>query len=218
MCARCCALDRRAAERQEQLISRIESVEGAIKAFHKLTYRKRVLEENKKKYSKSFHHDAWDVPDTSDAHKASLRGLEKVSLQESFDAVERSIQAVQADMKVDIKSVEDNLTKLIQPRTAEKEKAGNIWVVHEPTIKVICGSRYDATDRGAVSSRLVSRGRHLPVETGGLQAFLMEKNVPGGKGFVIKLPRNPQDYQGSQLCNHMADAVYNKLVQLQALV
>ena len=81
--------------------------------------------------------------------------------QESFDAVERSIQAVQADMKVDIKSVEDNLTKLIQPRTAEKEKAGNIWVVHEPTIKVICGSRYDATDRGAVSSRLVSRG-HLP--------------------------------------------------------
>ena len=125
---------------------------------------------------------------------------------------------MQTDIKVDIKSVEDNLTKLIQPRTAEKEKAGNIWVVHEPTIKVICGSRYDATDRGAVSSRLVSRGRHLPVETGGLQAFLMEKNVPGGKGFVIKLPRNPQDYQGSQLCNHMADAVYNKLVQLQALV
>ena len=69
-----------------------------------------------------------------------------------------------------------------------------------------------------MSSRLVSRGHHLPVETGGLQAFLMEKNVPGGKGFVIKLPRNPQDYQGSQLCNHMADAVYNKLVQLQALV
>ena len=95
----------------------------AIKAFHKLTYRKRVLEENKKKYSKSFHHDAWDVPDTSDAHKASLRGFEKVSLQESFDAVERSINAVQAEMKVDIKSVEDNLTKLIQPRTAEKEKA-----------------------------------------------------------------------------------------------
>ena len=26
-------------------------------------------------------------------------------------------------------SVEDNLTKLIQPRTAEKEKAGNVWVV-----------------------------------------------------------------------------------------
>ena len=124
-------------------------------------------------------------------------------------------------MKVDIKSAEDNLTKLIQPRTAEKEKAGNIWVVHEPTIKVICGSRYDATDRGAVSSRLVSRGRYLPVETGGLQAFLMEKDVPGGvtggKGFVIKLPRDPQDYQGSQLCNHMADAVYDKLVKLQAI-
>ena len=46
----------------------------------------------------------------------------------------------------------------------------------------------------------------------------MEKNVPGGKGFVIRLPNDPQDYQGSQLCNHMADAVYNKLVQLQALV
>ena len=73
---------------------------------------------------------------------------------------------------------------------------------------------------GVVAQRVktAARGRYLPVETGGLQAFLMEKNVPGGKGFVIKLPRDPQDYQGSQLCNHMADAVYNKLVQLQALV
>jgi hypothetical protein len=56
-----------------------------------------------------------------------------------------------------------------------------------------------------------------PVETGGLQAFLMAKNVPNGKGFVIKLPPDPQDYQGSQLCNHMADAVYDKLVKLQAI-
>ena len=56
-----------------------------------------------------------------------------------------------------------------------------------------------------------------PVETGGLQAFLMAKNVPNGKGFVIKLPPDPQDYQGSQLCNHMADAVYDKLVRLQAI-
>ena len=57
----------------------------------------------------------------------------------------------------------------------------------------------------------------IPVETGGLQAFLMAKNVPNGKGFVIRLPRDPQNYQGSQLCNHMADAVYDRLVKLQAL-
>ena len=101
------------------------------------------------------------------------------------------------------------------------ELAENALLAHAAIAAAIAGATalaYDATDRGAVSSRLVSRGRHLPVETGGLQAFLMEKNVPGGKGFVIRLPRDPQDYQGSQLCNHMADAVYNKLVQLQALV
>ena len=46
----------------------------------------------------------------------------------------------------------------------------------------------------------------------------MAKNVPNGKGFVIKLPPDPQDYQGSQLCNHMADAVYDKLVKLQAIL
>ena len=46
---------------------------------------------------------------------------------------------------------------------------------------------------------------------------MMAKNVPNGKGFVIRLPRDPQNYQGSQLCNHMADAVYDRLVKLQAL-
>ena len=51
----------------------------------------------------------------------------------------------------------------------------------------------------------------IPVETGGLKAWLLAKNVPNGKGFAIRLPDKSHTFQGSQLTNHMADKIYNKL-------
>ena len=57
----------------------------------------------------------------------------------------------------------------------------------------------------------------IPVETGGLKAWLLAKNVPNGKGFAIRLPDHSHKFQGSQLTNHMADKIYNKLADAGAI-